>query len=66
MSDRFDVHLRKTEIAWELAQAALEIDRDPDKIVRINSAQFLEKATKHLRTAWTLVDELFPTEPPGV
>ena len=59
MSDRYDVHLRKTEMAWELAQAALKIDQ----MVGLDSATYLEKATEHLRTAWTLVDEQLPTRP---
>ena len=59
MGDRYDVHLRKTEMAWELAQAALKIDQ----VAGIDSAAYLEKATEHLRTAWTLVDEQLPTRP---
>ena len=65
MGDRYDVHLRKTEMAWELAQTALELDQDRDKDATgyMAPATYLEKAAEHLCTAWTLVDKQLPTKP---
>ena len=53
MGDRYDVHLRKTEMAWELAQTALELDqdRDKDETGYMAPATYLEKAAEHLCTA---------------
>ena len=50
MGDRYDVHLRKTEIAWE--QAALKLDQTAlGRTKTMASATYLEKAAEHLCTA---------------
>ena len=61
MGDSYDIHVRKIEIAWEIASAALAEDKaqHPCSTGAFGSEQYLKKAREHLKAAWSIVDTTF-------
>ena len=67
MSDKHDIHLRKIEIAWEIARAALEGEKEKGGHIAapLIGARYVSGAKEHLGDAWSVVDSTLPTDPEG-
>lgn len=57
MASREDIHLRKIEIAWEIAKTHNEISRSRSGYP---SSDYFDKTGNALKRAWSIVDAAFP------
>ena len=57
MPDRYDIHLRRIEIAWEIAKQRLA----STNVYRESSEDYEAALKRELRTVWRIVSDTFPT-----